>query len=285
MSANAPAASRPLSRCNACAPPAAAPSNSARAGRAAERSEHIAFAARARRCAYSSCLQLHGDADLDVGIACRPRKPPRAAKEGGGVEYAVAEIGFGDRTKSRRRRRVAARVARFGVVHVGRVDAAPALVDGGVIDQPAHGTRAGPGETVLDLLDLLGDVDVDRRLAGQRDDRRDFVARRRAQRMRRDADDARRQRRLRRILHQSREGLEVGDEPALLADAAARRRKWRARKKPAAASGRSLSLPRRRRCAPPARRGRPRARRPAHCAGSGIRRPRRSRPPASRHRA
>ena len=55
-----------------------------------------------------------------------------------------------------------AKAAHFKRVHVGGVDQAPALVHGRVGEQPLHRARPVPGQAILDLLGLLGDVHVDR---------------------------------------------------------------------------------------------------------------------------
>ena len=56
------------------------------------------------------------------------------------------------------------------------VDGAPARVDLGMVEQPAHRPRPDR-DAVLDLLDLLGDMHVDRAIAGKLDDRRQFLRR------------------------------------------------------------------------------------------------------------
>ena len=58
-----------------------------------------------------------------------------------------------------------------------------------LVEQPFDRPRAGPGQAVLDLLHLLGDMDVDRPVRRQRGDGAEFLRRHRAQAVRRDADD------------------------------------------------------------------------------------------------
>ena len=54
---------------------------------------------------------------------------------------------------------------------------APAAVDRCVIEQPFDGPRAAPAHTVFDFLPLLGDVEVDRMIAGECNERRELVGR------------------------------------------------------------------------------------------------------------
>src|SRR3954466_1164053 len=71
---------------------------------------------------------------------------------------------------------------------MGGMDQAPARIDVGVIEQPCDGTFARPGQAILDLLDLLGGVDVHGAVPGERHDRAEFVWCDSAQAVRRDAD-------------------------------------------------------------------------------------------------
>ena len=100
----------------------------------------------------------------------RCRSGRRSSRKRRASKSAVAEIGLGDRAKAGDRA-ARGKAVGLGLGHVGRVDQAPAPVDLGVGEQPFDRPRARPGEAVLDLLHLLGDVDVDRAVAGQRDDR------------------------------------------------------------------------------------------------------------------
>ena len=163
MSAEAPAAMR--------AAPAAERRRAAgqrrleqRAARRAAVRRHDVAGAVAQALRIFELPQLLGDADPDIGIGA-DAEASAALHERGAVEDAVAEIGLGDRAEPGHR---AARgePARLVVGHVRRVDQAPAPVDLGVVEQPFDRPRARPGEAVLDLLHLLGDVHVDRPVAG-----------------------------------------------------------------------------------------------------------------------
>ena len=55
---------------------------------------------------------------------------------------------------------------------MGRVDEAPARVDRGVLEEPGDGAAPRPGEAILDLLHLLGDMDVHRTVRDRGEDRR-----------------------------------------------------------------------------------------------------------------
>ena len=94
---------------------------------------------------------------------------------------------------------------------------APALIDRRMIEQPCDRALARPGEAILDLLHLLGDVDMDRPLAGHRDDIAQALGRHRAQAVRRDADDGivETRDRLAGAFEQARVALDIVDEPAL----------------------------------------------------------------------
>ena len=70
----------------------------------------------------------------------------------------------------------AARRAVSSARHVRRMDDAPAAVEIRMIEKPFDRPRAEPGDAVGDFADLLGGMDVDRRLLGdQRDDRGELV--------------------------------------------------------------------------------------------------------------
>ena len=77
----------------------------------------------------------------------------------------------------------------FGSGDVRRVDEAPAGADVSVIHQPFDRPRAAPREAGFDLGHLLGDMDMNRRARRQRGHRRQLVRGRRAQAVRRDADN------------------------------------------------------------------------------------------------
>ena len=156
-------------------------------------------------------------------------------------------------------------------------------------EQPFDRARAGPGEAVLDLLHLLGDVDVDRAVRRQRGNRR------RVRPASRRAGCAARRRRRRRFKRANalrgssraaaRSRFDIVDEAAL---ALVRRRAAEGgmgvedRQQRQADAG--VARPRRR-CARPSRRCWRRGCRRGRGADSGTRRRAKSRPPASRHRA
>ena len=156
-----------------------------RRGGAVRRRQHVAVA-RGEAQRVFELPQLRGDADLHVGVRAD-------AVCGAGGEHArrgerpVAEVGFGDGAKAddRARRR---EPRGFGLVHVGGVDQAPAPIDGGLVEQPVDRAPPAPGAAVRDLLDLLGDVDVDRAVRRHRQQRVDLVGRDGAQTVRGDAD-------------------------------------------------------------------------------------------------
>ena len=86
-----------------------------------------------------------------------------------------------------------------------------------MIEQPRDRALARPGEAILDLLHLLGDVDMDRPLAGHRDDLAQALGRHRAQAVRRDADDGivETRHRLAGAFEQAGIALDIVDEPPL----------------------------------------------------------------------
>src|SRR5271155_3030708 len=98
-----------------------------------------------------------------------------------------------------------------------RVDKAPAVIDRRMVEEPSYRPGARPGEAVFDFLHLLGDMDVDRTVAGDGDDLGKLLRRHRAQAMRRNTDrfvgspfdgpPA--------VLNQTLERVDVGDEPPL----------------------------------------------------------------------
>ena len=110
--------------------------------------------------------QFVHDSDQHVGIGADAETPAVRGKQRRWKD-AVAEIGLGDRAQAGDGAAPGQRHG-FGVGHVGGVDQAPALVDRGMAEQPLDRPRARPGEAVLDLAHLLGDVDVDRTVRRQR---------------------------------------------------------------------------------------------------------------------
>ena len=133
----------------------------------------------ARRCEYSSWRNSSAAPIRTLESEPTPKRPP-SAEEFRRIECAVAEIGFGDRAKPRDRARCR-HVARLFVGHVGGMNQAPAAIDRRVIEQPVHRTFAAPGDAILDLFGLFGDMDMDwavlRRAAGSRQVRRGVTAR------------------------------------------------------------------------------------------------------------
>jgi hypothetical protein len=106
------------------------------------------------------------------------------------IEDAIAEVRLGRRAQAGHRAALRG-VLVLGVVHVRRVDQAPARIDRRVIEQPFDRAQAAPLDAVVDFLGLLGDVDVDRCRAVDGFEAGDGVAqpfrRHCAQRMRRHA--------------------------------------------------------------------------------------------------
>ena len=187
MSATAPGASRPQARRSAWAPPDQTASSIARPGRSARRGADVARPL-AQPLRIFELAQLGRDADADIGVGA-DAEAPAGAEVVRRIEDAVAEIGLGDRTEAGDRAASAPASRVSPSIHVGRVDEAPVLVDARMVEEPPHRPRARPGDAVLDFLDLLGDVDVDRTVAGQ--GRRQFGKFARghgAQAVRRDAD-------------------------------------------------------------------------------------------------
>ncbi|MGY3120070.1 hypothetical protein ACVWXQ_004007 [Bradyrhizobium sp. S3.14.4] len=97
------------------------------------------------------------------------------------------------------------------------MDETPALIDRRVLQQPLHRPSSRPGQAIVDFLHLLGGMDMHRPAIRERNDRREFVRRHRAQAVRRDADIGVRQSadRLARSCHQRGELIDRADEAAL----------------------------------------------------------------------
>ena len=145
-----------------------------------------------------------------------PNRPP-AARKCRRVEDAVAEIGLGFRAEpgDRARRGPALRFPP-SVMCVAWMSA-PALVDRQRVQQIFDRRAAAPGEAVLDFAGLLGDVDVDRAAACERQDLVDLFRRRGAERMGGNADPGAWlvRRHAGRRFHQAGEAVDVVDEPPL----------------------------------------------------------------------
>jgi len=159
--------------------------------------------------------QFVGQADQHIGIGADTEAAAMLPEQGRG-KRAVTEIGLGDRAKAGNGAALG-HADRFGIGHMGGVDQAPALVDIGIGQQEFDRTRAGPGETVLDLLNLFGDVDVDRPIRRQSGNMGQFLRRRGAQAVRRDTDDSLIQRanRFSRLLNKPGEPIHIVDESPL----------------------------------------------------------------------
>lgn len=135
--------------------------------------------------------QFLGSVDQDVGVRA-DAETTALVEEAARREYPVAEIGFRDRAKPGH---CAARdhAVDLGVSDMRGMDEAPMLVDGQSVEQQFDRTFAAPGQAVLDLPGLFGDVDVHRAAIRQRQDRGDLLRRGGAQTMRRNTDDGVRQ--------------------------------------------------------------------------------------------
>ena len=169
-SAGAPAAMPAGPAPSACAPPCSAASNSRAAGRAAGRGQARCARGRASRCEYSSWRSSSATPISTLESEPMPKRPP-CVEEAAAVEDAVAEIGFGDRAKAGDR---AARgqAGRSRPRSCGWRGSGTSAGRRGVGEQPFDRPRARPGEAILDLLHLLGDMDVDRAVRRQRSRRR-----------------------------------------------------------------------------------------------------------------
>ena len=86
-----------------------------------------------------------------------------------------------------------------------------------MIEEPLHGPLAAPGEAVLHLAFLFGDVNVDRRATGQGRDQSQLLGRHGPQAVRRDANQGVREgaNRPAAFLQESREGVGRVEEPPL----------------------------------------------------------------------
>jgi len=110
-----------------------------------------------------------------------------ASAEGLGREAPVAQVRLGGGAQANNRPAPREPIE-FGLGDVRGVDQAPACIDREAFEQPLHRPLAGPGQAVVDLALLLGDVDVHGhvgRYTGQR--RVDLRRSDRAQRVQGDA--------------------------------------------------------------------------------------------------
>ena len=130
--------------------------------------------------------QFVGDADQYVGIRA-DAEPAARVKEFAGRKNAVAEARLGNRAEPGDRAAPGER-GDFSRGHMGRMDQAPAPIEGRMFEQPLNRPPARPGDAFLDFPDLFGGVDMHRPAFGQRHDGRQFVRRHRPQAVRRDTD-------------------------------------------------------------------------------------------------
>ena len=93
--------------------------------------------------------QFVGDADQDVGIGA-DAEPAACVEEFAGRKNAVAEACFGHRAEPCDGAALRKRGG-FRRGHVGRMDEAPALIDGRMFEQPLDRPPARPGDAFLDF--------------------------------------------------------------------------------------------------------------------------------------
>ena len=79
------------------------------------------------------------------------------------IENPITEVGFGGGADAGHGS-AASRARIFLGRHMRGMNQAPARIDGRMLEQPLHGALTAPGQAVIDLLGLLGDMDVHRRL-------------------------------------------------------------------------------------------------------------------------
>src|SRR6185312_7163527 len=117
--------------------------------------EHVAGAV-LEALAVLEKLELSRCRNLDIGIG-----PDAEAAACGEIidalENAVAEIGLGDRAQARHRATIGDTLD-LPRIEMRGMDQAPALVHRRMIEQPHDRAPARPGEAILDLLHLFGDV-------------------------------------------------------------------------------------------------------------------------------
>ena len=130
--------------------------------------------------------QFVGHADQDIGVRA-DAEPAAGVEEFAGRKNAVAEARFGNRAEPCDGAASGKR-GDLGCGGVGRMDQAPARIDGRMFEQPLDRPPARPGDAFLDFPDLFGGVDMNRPAFGQRHDGRQFVRRHGAQAVRGDTD-------------------------------------------------------------------------------------------------
>src|SRR6185437_6382725 len=100
-----------------------------------------------------------GSIDLDIGVRTHAEAATTIDKASC-RKYSIAEIGFGDGTKSGH----SAALNDAGKLCFGdvcRMDETPARIDGQTVEEEVDRPLATPCKAILDLFDLFGDMDVD----------------------------------------------------------------------------------------------------------------------------
>ena len=189
--------------------------------------QHVAGAV-PQALAVFELLQLSGRGDLDVRIGADSDMSARR-QEFGAREDAVAETGLGDRTQACDGAGGGEPPGLVGI-EMRRVDEAPAASDRCVVEEPGDRTPARPGNAILDLLHLLGGMDVDGSLGGSLQHGAERVRCHRAEAVRGDADHSVVERRNgpSGALDETKIALDVADEAPLSLVGARRRsrRSW-----------------------------------------------------------
>ena len=103
-----------------------------------------------------------GHADQHVGV-CADAEPAAGVKEVAGRENTVAEARLGNRAEACCCA-AAGKRGDLGLGCMGRMDQAPAPIDGRMFEQPLDRPPARPCDAFLDLPGLFGGVDVPARL-------------------------------------------------------------------------------------------------------------------------
>ena len=180
--------------------------------RAAGARQHVALAAR-QTLRIFELRKLRRRADLYVGVAADAERAP-APRNRSALKIPSPRLASVIGQRPTTAPLAASARASPSSMCVAWIEA-PAPIDGRVIEEPAHGPRARPRHAILDLLDLLGDMDVDRPVAGERDDGRRAppasTARSECGATPTTSAPAARQ-----SSRSSREAVEIGDETALL---------------------------------------------------------------------
>src|SRR4051794_36301873 len=136
--------------------------------------EYIAFAM-LEPLAIFELAQFVGDAHKHIGIRADP-EASAGVEEFTPRKDAVGKAGLGDGAQARDRA-VPGECANFLFRHVGRMNEAPTLIDGSVLQKPLDWPSARPGDAIFNLPDLLSGVNMHRPAIGKRNDRRKLVRR------------------------------------------------------------------------------------------------------------